>query len=107
MTERSIRYQFSLRSLLLAMTTLAISFGLLRMAFSSGKSPALQILAGLVGLLLCGGVVGAAVGHAVKTAHGSMARRGAIVGAIAFAIPMLLYVAFYAWLVFTWLNQSV
>ena len=86
-TERNIRYQFSLRSLLLATLALALAFGLFRLTLSSDLPLVVKTLAGLSGLLLCGGVSGAAVGHAFQMRDGSMAKRGAIVGAIAFRDP--------------------
>ncbi len=68
---------------------LAAAFSLFRVAFSSDLPRGVQILALVCGLLLCGGVIGAAVGHAFMTPHGSMAKRGAIIGVIVFPILLL------------------
>ena len=53
-------------------------------------------------------MTGAAVGHSVPMRHGSMARCGVIVGAIGFAIPLLLIAAIEAlfYLAF-WRNFNV
>ena len=48
----TIRYQFSLRSLLLVTALLAVAFGLVRLAFSSNLPTVVGILALLSGLLL-------------------------------------------------------
>jgi hypothetical protein len=81
--------QYNHRSLLAATLALGILFGLSCVAF--GLPLAICFLAAIVGLPLCGGVSGAAVGYAVDPRHGSMVRQGAIVGAIAVAVSLLLY----------------
>jgi hypothetical protein len=94
-----------LRSLLLTTVVLATAFGLFCVAFSTELPPTMQFFPFLGGLLLCGAVIGAVVGHASNTKHGSRARQRATVGAIAFAVPLLLYAAFQALLDFAlWHN---
>ncbi len=91
-------FQYSLRSLLVAVPTLGISLGMFYVAFSTGFTPVIQLLAALLGLLLFGGVIGAAVGYAEDPEHGSMVRQRAIFGAILFAgMPVFLYVAFWVY----------
>ena len=92
-------FQYSLRSLLLATTLLGTAFGLFRVVFSTGFPLATRFFALLGGLLLCGGVTGAAVGHTFNTQQGSMAERGAMIGAIVFVVvPLLLCAVYAAWL---------
>lgn len=77
----------------MAVPVLGVSCGLFCVAFSGGFSTAIRFFAGLGGLLLCGGVIGAAVGYAEDPEHGSMIRQRAIFGAILFASMLLLAAA--------------
>jgi hypothetical protein len=87
---------------------IVIAFGLLRVAFSDGIPPVMQLLAGLAGLLLWGGVTGAAVGHEV-TQNGRMARRGAIIGAIIGAVAFVVIAAllYFAVIILAWRGITV
>ncbi len=89
---RNTRYQFTLRSLLLAMTLLCIAFGLFRVAFSTDLPRVIQILAFVSGLLLCGGIASASIGHAYSIQHGSMARQeSTFLGSTIAAMVILLF----------------
>jgi hypothetical protein len=68
----------------------------------------MQLLAGLAGLLLWGGVTGAAVGHEV-TQNGRMARRGAIIGAIIGAVAFVVIAAllYFAVIILAWRGITV
>ena len=101
-------FQFSLRSLLVAVPVLGISCGLLCVAFSTGFPAANRFFAGLGGLLLCGGVIGAAVGYAEDPEHGSMIRQRAIFGAVLFPAILLLCAAGFALILcLLWRNVGV
>lgn len=88
MTEASKRYQFSLRSLLLATLVLTTAFALFRVAYFYDNLPkVVRILAWAGGAWLWTGVMGAAVGHfALRTQAGC----GTIIGLIVITVLALL-----------------
>jgi hypothetical protein len=95
--KNRIRYQFSLRGLLLVVVTLSVSFGLLRHAATSYQSSggfrfaplSIDVLmAAFYGAMLLGGAIGAPIGHVFDDERGGMALFGAWLGTMA-AIAVL------------------
>ena len=89
-------FQYSRRSLIVAMPILAIAMAMLYAAYSSEFSLAVRLVVALTGLLLTGGLAGAAVGYAEDPQYVSMVRQRAISGAILFAgIALICVGGFY------------
>ena len=99
-------YQYSPRGLFIAISAAGISIGMFYYAFFVEFWQGL--FTAIVGLILLGGVIGAAVGYAEDPQYSSMVHRRAISGALLFGgLALLGIAAFILVLWMTFRNFSV